>query len=257
MPTSPVEAEARGQEFVTASYGGTDFHIPLDVDSWPLDLLLNGIQSEEKQYTGIAHATLIAAMRELLGEQWPVFKRVAPRRRDVIAASNAFAAAAGLEASHPLDVAFGAIPRRLVDLREWPGAVEATLSDLGFDYRDRWRFQDGQRRLTFRQIHVHLSYAPYDSPLVIAKNGGRRPHSDAALAIFDLYQELTGKPHPSRPMPEAERRARLEHAAKQAKAREDSRRRMHGSGEDRQQTAAETARKNARFAQRKATTDAQ
>ena len=252
MPTSPVEAEARGQELVTASYGGREFHIPLDVDSWPLDLLLNGIRVEEKQFTGVTHVAVVAAIRALLGEQWPVFKQVAPRRRDVIAASNVFAAAVGVEASHPLDAVFGAVPRRLVDLREWPGAVEATLAGLGFDYRDRWRLEDGRRRLTFRQIHVQLSYASYDSPLAIAKNGGRRPHSDAALAIFDLYAEMFGKPHPSRPMPDAERRARIERAAKQEAAREASRRRMHGAGADeRQQTAAETARKNARFAQTK------
>ena len=258
MPASPIEAEASGQEFVTASYGGHEFRIPLDVDTWPLDRLLDGIRVEEKQFTGITHTAAVTAIRELLGEQWTAFKQVAPRRRDVVAASNLFATAVGVGPEHPLDAVFGAVPRRLVDLREWPGAVEATLKNLGFDYRNRFRFRRGRRLLTFRQIHVHLTYAPYDSPLAIAKNGGKRLHSDAALAIFDLYQELTGKPHPSRPMPEAERRARLEAAAKAAKAREDSRRRMHGSGsEDRQQSAAETARKNARFAQRKAQPDAQ
>jgi hypothetical protein len=250
VATSPIEAEASGQDVVTATYGGADFRIPLDVDTWPLELLLTGLRVEEKQLVGIQHSTVIAVIRELLGDQWPAFKTVGPRRRDVVAASNLFAAAVGVEKSDPLDGIFGAIPRRLIDLQEWPEAVEATLAGLGFDYRDRYRFQAGRRQLTFRQIHVHLTYAPYDSPLAIAKNKGRRPHSDAALAIFDLYSEMFGKPHPSRPMPEAERRARLAFAAKQEEAREASRRRMHGSGEQKQSAVA-AARSNARAQQRR------
>lgn len=250
VAANPIEAEARGQEFVTAAYGGVDFDIPLDIDTWPLDLLLTGLRVEEKQIVGIQHVTAIAVMRELLAEQWPAFKAVAPRRRDVVKASNLFAAAVGVEREQPIDIVFGAIPRRLVDLQEWPGAVEATLAGLGFDYRDRYRFHAGRRALTFRQIHVHLSYAPYDSPLAIAKNGGRRPHSDAALAIFDLYAEMFGKPHPSRPMPEAERRARIAAAVKREESREASRRRMHGPGE-KKQSAVETAKQNARKQQRR------
>lgn len=247
MTSSAIEAEAAGQEFVTALFNGEQWRIPTDVDSWPHDLLLNCVAVRDGAVT--ANPVAVAAvLQALLVEQWPDFTGMGLKRRDLAAASNVFAAAVGIPAKHKIDVAFGAIPRLLYELDTWSDAVEATLSDMGVDYRDRWRFDDGQRRLTLRQIHVRLSYAPYDCALVIARNNGVRPLSDAALVLMDLFEHGvgTGVPHPSRPLPPGEKNKRESEAEKRRKAHEDYRKR-HAKGV----TAAETARANAQQAQQR------
>lgn len=246
MATDPIEAEATGRRTLTVEFGGRDWSIPTDVDEWPLDAIGDSIGFLLKQEKfAINHRHLVAALESLLGPQWPAFIATARKRRALVDASNVFAEAAGIPAERPVDLAFGAIPRLLYDLTRWRGPVEATLRTLGLDYRDRYRLDDtGQRRLTLRQIHVQLSYAKYDSPLAIARNGGRRPLSDAALAVMDLFEAWTGKPHPSRPLPPAESKKRQTAAQKRDDAIADYKARHAGPGE-RLKSAAEIARANA------------
>lgn len=243
MATDPVAAEATGQESITAEFGGREWRIPLDVDSWPTTQVLDCVAVTPERKVIVNHFSLVAVMRALLGDQWEAFTATRLKRRDLVAASNVFAEAVGIPAKpgHPLDVAFGAIPRLLFDLRQWPAAVEATLGGLGVDYRDRFRFQAGRRMLTLRQIHVRLAYAPYDCALSIARNDGQRPLSDAAIVLMDLWEQRAGQPHPARPLPPAEKAKRMTEAQKRAQQAEEYRRRHP----DKRRTAADTARANA------------
>ncbi len=133
-------------------------------------------------------------MRELLGAQWPAFVAATPpKKRHLVPASNAFAAAVGVPADEGIktDIAFGGVPPRLLNLiDEWPGKVESDLNRFWhIDYRDRWRFtRRGQRKLTLRQIHERLSNLPVDSALAIAINNGRLHYTNTDLLLMDLFE---------------------------------------------------------------------
>lgn len=250
MSTSPIEAEATGQELVTAEYGGREWTIPLAVESWPADLVGAVVTVADSTKVAVDYAKLTAALQQLLGDQWPSFAAVAPKRRNLIPASQAFAAAVGVGCSDRTDVAFGAIPRLLRDLDRHPGAVEATLRAVGLDYRDRFLFTAGRRRLTLRQIHVALEHAPWDSALAIARNGGRRPFSDEAIAVMDLYEAITNRPYYRRPL-SADARAQRESAAQKAARATADYKRRHTPAAERRRTAADIARSNAQYAQQR------
>ncbi|MBU8819543.1 hypothetical protein KL864_27025 [Mycolicibacterium goodii] len=202
--TDPVEAEATGQRLVSAEFAGRSWLIPLDVDTWPIDAVLGSIRVREvdgKTVFRPDRAPIAHVLQQLLGEQWTEFLDAAPRVRDLVAASQVFAAAVGIpaEPQHPLDIAFGAIPRLLLTIAQYPDAVEATLTRLNLDYRDRWRLDDnGDRRLTLRRISVELKYAPRDFPLAVARNGGKAPLSSEAMIMADVYEAITHVTHPAR-----------------------------------------------------------
>lgn len=74
----------------------------------------------------------------------------------------------------------------------------------GVRYSDRWRYdENGQRRLTLREIWVMLQDLPGDSRVVKKLNGGRPRWDDDTFLIADLIHVWTGKPHPARPKPVA------------------------------------------------------
>jgi hypothetical protein len=70
VPTSPIEAEATGQEFVTAIYGGHNWTIRLDVETWPVDLISATVIPRGDTHVALDYAKLSAALRVLLGDQW-------------------------------------------------------------------------------------------------------------------------------------------------------------------------------------------
>ncbi|WP_374159076.1 hypothetical protein ACEWX3_07590 [Mycobacterium sp. G7A2] len=250
---NPVEAEATGQQYITATYEGREYKVLLDVDEWPLDLVAVSVGVTDEGRLVPSYSVLAMALQRLLGDQWPDFMRNFPRRRDLLPASQAFAAAAGFP-SEPRDLSFGCLPRLLATLAHRQDAVEATLGQMGLDYRDRWRFNaDGQRKLTLRQINVRLSYALPTSPLAIAQNDGRMPFTSSDLLLMDVFEALTHRPHPSRPMSPAQKAAREAESAKKKKAVEDYRQRHQNS---RKNTALETARANAQQLGRHAHADA-
>lgn len=248
VPASPVEAEARGQEFIEATFRGGTFRLPLDVDSWPLDAVARSIGMHPQTHElGINHVHLVTALRSLLGEQWPTFLQSAPKRKHFTAASNVFAAAVGIPADDG-DLVFGAIPRLLARLAQFPDFIESDLDRFwGIDYRDRWRFKAGQRRLTLRQIHARINRPPRESSLAIALNDGKVLLTDAAIAVMDLQFTLTGRRHPSRPMTKEQQRERDEKAAQDAKARSAHQERMNKRR--RNLSALDNARENARRTQ--------
>lgn len=240
--TSAVEAEATGEQYLVATYKGREFKLPAEVDGWPLDLIAVSVGTRAGALVA-EHDTIARVLSGLLGEQWPGFLRAFPRRRQLVPASSAFATAAGF-APRSDDLAFGALPRLLAVLAEYPDAVEATLGELGVDYRDRWRFDEqGRRRLTLRQIYVRLSYTAPDSPLGIAQAGGHRPFNGTELLLMDVYEALARTRHPSRPMSakELEERASKE---QKIEAEREAYRKRHAGG---RQSAIDTARANARL----------
>jgi hypothetical protein len=215
-----VQAEALGQEYVSVSFRGHDWRLPLDVDTWPLTPVQCSVGSRNGEPV-VNHAAVAEALEGILGDQWDHFVTVAKRRGDLTPASDAFAAAVGIGKTQErapdgrlFDRAFGAIPRLLAVLEAWPTAVESDLDRFwGIDYRDRWRFDGDRRRLTLRQIFARISHLPSDSALAIAM--GRR--SPVELLLMDVYEPLAGRVHPARPLtPEqaAERRRAAEAKAK-------------------------------------------
>lgn len=255
MPASPVEAEATGQEFVEATFSGTTFQVPLDVDSWPLDTVRRSRGIDDEGEIVVLSVNVVTALREILGAQWPQFQAVARRKKDAVAASHVFAEAVGIPRHKGLraDVAFGGIPRLLDQIELFPRQIESDLNRFWhIDYRHRWQFiqrgpRRGQRRLTLRQIHARLAEGlPVDSALAIVLNDGKLHRTGAELVLMDLYEAITRTPHPSRPMPVAERKARDDNAAAVEQAKAEYRERM----KTRHEAGVETARANARVSQR-------
>lgn len=249
--TDPVEAEATGQQYIVATYRGRDYKVLLDADRWPLDLVETSVVYNQETKKLEPHRQAIAsALTQILGDQWADFLHAFPLARDLVPASHAFAAAIGFTVSTG-DVAFGPMPIMLARLGHYRDAIEATLATLGLDYRDRFRFdEDGLRRLTLRQIHVRLAHAPLNSPLAIAQNGGRLPHTGEELLLMDLFEAVTKVRHPSRPLSANELAERDKAQAKRVKqddAVADYYRRhpQKSSTAERRKTAIETARANA------------
>lgn len=247
MASNPLEAEATGQEFVTVTFSGTPFRVPLDVDLWPLGSIqrCRGLLNER---VVVNHLQVAAALQTLLADQWDLFLRVATKRRQIVEATQVFAGAVGFAADGTNDIAFGAIPRILALLERWPLEAESDLKRFwGHSYPDRWRFQAGRRCLTLRQIYACLNLPPTEGALVTAMNGGRKPLSDTAIAVMDLFEAITKVRHPSRPMPADVQQKRDEQAAAEAKAREAYAERMK---ERSHQTGLATALANKRISER-------
>ena len=194
----------------------------------------------------VDHAAVITVCEELLGEQFEQFLDAVPTRAQLLPASHAMAEAVGIGRSRDAysdqwDRAFGAIPRLLALLDAWPTAVESDLSRFwGVDYRDRWRFDDGRRRLTLRQIHARISHLPADSALAVAMD--RR--SPTELLLMDIYEPLAGRVHPSRPLTAAQLAERNAEQAARKKAMADYEARRAARG-DRMGDRLTTARANA------------
>ena len=247
--TAPLQAEATGQEFVYPVFRGHQFRVPLDVDSWPLAAIRASYRVDEAGTLLVNYLSVASALRLLLGEQWPEFQRVAPKRKHLGAATQAFAEAVGIGSRGDNDQVFGSLPWLLLVLEKWPLQVESDLDRFwGIDYTDRWLFQAGRRRLTLRKIYARLTNLPTDSALAIAMNDGKLHLSDAALVLMDLYQHGVGRgePHPSRPKSAAQKAADAALAAQEEAARADYRKRSEKR--TRRQEGVENARANARRA---------
>lgn len=248
MASNPLEAEATGQEFITVTFSGTPFRVPLDVDTWPLDAIRRSraISAKDDRIV-VNHVQVGAALQTLLADQWQLFLTTATKRRHIVEATQVFAKAVGFEAAGANDIAFGAIPRLIALLDTWPTEAESDLRRFwGLEYRDRWLFHAGRRRLTLRQIHTCLNQPPIDGAIALAINGGTRPHTDTALVVMDLFEVMTGRRHPSRPMPPELRQQRDAQAAAEAKAREAYAERQ----KKREQSVLATALENKRISER-------
>lgn len=112
--------------------------------------------------------------------------------------------------------------------------MEADLSRFHqIRYTDRWRRdENGQRKLTMREIWVRIEDLPGDSRIVKHFNGGRPRWGDETFLIADLIHAFTGKAHPARPKPakgsdarETPRRAKIrQQRIREKRIREKARR---------------------------------
>lgn len=246
MPTTtsqpdPIQAEASGLDTVTAAFAGREWRVPLDVDTWPLERIrvCVGVRRGE---TVVDHLALADSLALILGDQWDDFILAAPKRKSLVPASNAFAAAVGLSGTEPDDKAFGGLPRLLAVLKSWPTAVESDLNRFWqIDYRDRFRFQAGRRRLTLRQIYARISHLPADS--AVAVKLGR--YSPTDLLLMDIYEPLARRAHPARPLTPAQIAERRAEAEAYRKAREAYEARRVAQGHRRIDAGLAAARENA------------
>jgi hypothetical protein len=247
--TDPVKVEAVGEEYATAVYKGREWRIPADADTWPLGYVKNSIGYMRDRTSVVDHIAVAQALEQILGDQWDDFVIAAPRRRDLVPASQGFAAAIGIGASDQrgpdgqlFDRAFGSLPRLLAVLDSWPTAVESDLARFwNLDYRDRWRFDEGRRRLTLRQIHARLSHLPSDAALAVEM--GRR--SPVELLLMDIYEPLAGRVHPARPLTPEQAAERHAEASAKAKALADYEKRRIAQGHRKVSTVLDNARANA------------
>lgn len=98
----------------------------------------------------------------------------------------------------------------------------------GVDYRDRWRYSGGIRRLTLRRLWVLVRFLPEESAVARIGRNGAAVWSVEAHLLDDIRMALTGtkkkpaKPHSERPQP-------LKHKAASGK-----RRRALADGRERQ-----------------------
>lgn len=240
--------ESRAVDWVTVPYGGADWQIPADVDRWPLAAVLDVVLSDQQGRLAVDRPAVLRVLAELLGEQFDAWAARCRRRGDIVPMSHAVAEAAGFARTVAIlgdpmrdDVAFGSLPRLLWLLQCWPDKCESDLLRFWhLDYCDRWRFDaEGRRRLTLRRINACLMNPPDGSALGAVL--GRR--STTELVVMDLFEAITGKPHPARPLRPDEIAARdklADEAAKRAKQRADYRRRHGIAG------GLDTARQNAR-----------
>lgn len=219
-----------------------EWRVPLDVDSWPLDVIKSTVWSANGSVT-VNRRSVVAALETILGQQWPEFlAKAVPVVRDLVPASRAVAAAAGFPGDGD-DKAFGGLPRLLSVLDLWPHAVESDLNRFWqLDYRDRWRFTDGRRRLTLRQINARISHLPADSALAVKM----KRRSPTELLLMDLYELAAGRAHPERPLSPEQIAARKAEAERAAKAREAYEQRRIAQGHRGITSGLETARANAR-----------
>ena len=242
MPADPaVIAEATGKQSVAVDVGGRTFTVPADVDTWPLELIRSG------------GASLYHAVQLLLGEQWPQFNATSSKRRDLREFTNAAATAVGFPPRTADEKVFGALPWMLSLIDQHEAQVESDLSRFwGLDYRDRWRFDTaGHRRLTLRMIYVRISNLPPTAAVAVALNGGKTIPTRVELLVMDVFEAMTGRAHPARPMSAEEQKKRNADAERREKARAQTQARAaaHRTSTGNQQSLIDKAKANARQAQ--------
>ena len=251
VPASPAEAEALGHDQFAVTFGGTQFWVPLDVDRWPLHLIrtCRWWNPIEKHFT-VNHSAVLSVLQELLGNQLPDLIAAAPKRRDLVSATNAIAAAVGIGNSSKKSV-FGDLLNILQLLDSWPEKVESDLNRFwNLDYRDRWRLNaDGRRLLTLRQVYVRMQNLPTDSAVAIALNGGKLHRTGTEIVLMDVWEALTHQRHPARPMPAEEAKKRDESAEADEKAKAAHRERMEKRKARQAGPGLERARQNALISQ--------
>jgi len=108
--------------------------------------------------------------------------------------------------------------------------VESDLSRYHhIDYRDRWRFDAGVRRLTLRRLFVLVRHLPTDSATSIAAGGPGWLLGDYLLA--HVYQATAGEAHPSLPKASAVSDPLRDKRIRQARMRAHERQRAIDAGE--------------------------
>ena len=61
--TDPVQAEALGEDYVTAVWKGREWRIPADADSWPLDHVRYSVGYTRERGSVVNHIAIAQALR--------------------------------------------------------------------------------------------------------------------------------------------------------------------------------------------------
>lgn len=195
--------EALGAEHAEFLWRGTTFRVWLNLERWPtrliragrrldaVDVLLDGQELDE--------LALLDDYREI---------------------SNLMADAVGVaqlpETPDAPDEWFGGVPTlmRLVEDHE---------DDVASDLRRFWNVRYAERfagNLTLREVWTYIRRLPSESAIARANNGGNEVWTESLYIQATLYQVLTGKPYPGRPLKPEEVERALE-AMQAAQAHKD------------------------------------
>jgi len=191
--------EVLGADTATFTFQGREVRVPLDVGRWPAALVCT-------------HP--LAAVLELLGDQI-VLAPSAPLD-DARELSDAMAAAVGIERLPETPPApdqwFGGVQTLLWLLDNFEADVESDLRQFwGIDYRKRFTGD-----LTLRQVWTYLRRLPSASSIARATNGGKEQWTELMFITAGVYQAITGKVYPGRPMRPEELAIALEAVQAQA-----------------------------------------
>lgn len=193
--------EAAGAESVTFDFRGREVTVPLDVGRWPATLI---------------RTHPLAAVLELLGGQAVAVLGVRPLLDDARELSDAMAAAAGVdrlpETPDAPDQWFGGVPTLL-----W--LVDDFEADAASDLRRFWGVNYSDRftgKLSLREIWTYLRRLPSESSIARALNGGKEQWTELTFVTAGVYQALTGKVYPGRPLRPEELAAAVEAVQAQA-----------------------------------------
>ncbi len=200
MPSDAARLEATGATEVVFEFRGREVTIPLDVGTWPAAL--------------VRFDPLVAVLTLLGGQARRVLGPGAVLD-DARELSNAMAEAAGVamlpEDEDTPDQWFGRVQTLLRLIDEQADDIELDLRRIGVDYRDRWR-----GTLTLRQVWVYVRRSLSTSAIAVSSNYGKHVWTENDFIAAGVYQALTGKLYPGRPMKPEELAKALE--AMQAKA---------------------------------------
>jgi hypothetical protein len=188
--------EAAGVADVGLDFRGTAVTIPLDIASWPLDLIRAG-------RTGRAIQVLLG------GQKRPSMKT----RDDALELTHRMADACGITPlpETPAKGAFGAVPTLLDIVDNYRDDLEADLRRFyGIDYRD-------PAAVTLRQVWVMARRLPVDSALLCARNGGEPPWTRDQIIGARNWELWTRKHYDGRPWSKPE----IDAAINAKKAQED------------------------------------
>ena len=189
MPSDAARLEVAGATEVTFGWRGHEVSVPLDVDSWPTELIATG--------RNVAAVETLTAGQGVLTADTVL--------DDVRALSQAMAAAVGIERlpeqPDAPDEWFGAIPTLLELLRNHELDVASDLKH-GWDVEldDRFRPVGDDRRVTLRKVWTYVRRLPSTSAVARAKNGGRTVWTEEMFIGAGIWEALTGKPYEGRPM---------------------------------------------------------
>lgn len=193
--------EALGADTAVFVWRGREVTVPLDVERWPAALV---------------RFRPLAAVVDILGDSAAAVLGPGAVSDDARELSDAMAAAVGIdrlpETPTAEDQWFGGLQTLLWLVEDYESDVVSDLRRFwGVSYRDR--FTGG---LSLREIWCYLRRLPIGSALARAVNGGNEQWTETMYIGAGIYQALTGKVYPGRPLRPEELARALEAVQAQA-----------------------------------------
>lgn len=199
--SSAAQLEALGADEAVFVWRGREVTVPLDVGRWP---------------AASVRFQPVLAVVEILGSRAAAVLGPDAVLDDARELSDAMAAAVGIERLPETPAAadqwFGGVQTLLWLLTDFEADVASDLRRFwGVDYKDR--FTGG---LSLREIWTYLRRLPIGSAVARAINGGNEQWTELMYIGAGIYQAITGKVYPGRPLRPAELAKALEAVQAQA-----------------------------------------